>query len=109
MRIIRDHTYVDDADRGASVAIGNFDGVHLGHLSVIEQARRAGAAIGAPLGILTFEPHPREYFAPEAPPFRLMNREARAHRLEKLGVERLYEINFNAGSPRSARGTSSRR
>ncbi|MEI4231962.1 bifunctional riboflavin kinase/FAD synthetase [Roseovarius sp. D22-M7] len=96
MRIIRDHTYVDDADRGASAAIGNFDGVHLGHLSVIEQARTAGEAIGAPLGILTFEPHPREYFAPEAPPFRLMNREARAHRLEKLGVERLYEINFNA-------------
>lgn len=97
MRIIRDHTYVDDADRGASVAIGNFDGVHLGHLSVIEQARQAGNAIGAPLGILTFEPHPREYFAPHAAPFRLMNREARAHRLEKLGVERLYEINFNAG------------
>ena len=105
MRIIRDHTYVDDADRGASVAIGNFDGVHLGHLSVIEQAQQAGDAIGAPLGILTFEPHPREYFAPEAAPFRLMNREARAHRLEKLGVERLYEINFNAAlaalSPRA--------
>lgn len=97
MRIIRDHTYVDDADRGASAAIGNFDGVHMGHLSVIEQARKAGAAIGAPLGILTFEPHPREYFAPHAAPFRLMNREARAHRLEKLGVEKLYEINFNAG------------
>lgn len=105
MRIIRDHSYVDDADRGASAAIGNFDGVHLGHLSVIEQARSAGEAIGAPLGILTFEPHPREYFAPDAAPFRLMGREARAHRLEKLGVERLYEINFNAAlaalSPRA--------
>ncbi|GAW33195.1 riboflavin biosynthesis protein RibF [Roseovarius sp. A-2] len=96
MRIIRDYTYVTEADRGASVAIGNFDGVHIGHLSVIDQARAAGARSGAPLGILTFEPHPREYFAPEAPPFRLMGREARAHRLEKLGVERLYEINFNA-------------
>lgn len=96
MRIIRDYTYVSEADRGAAAAIGNFDGVHLGHLSVIDAARRAGAAIGAPLGILTFEPHPREYFAPDAPPFRLMSREARAHRLEKLGVERLYEINFNA-------------
>ncbi|PIV79407.1 MAG: bifunctional riboflavin kinase/FMN adenylyltransferase [Rhodobacteraceae bacterium CG17_big_fil_post_rev_8_21_14_2_50_63_15] len=96
MRIIRDYTYVTEADRGSSVAIGNFDGVHLGHRAVIEIAHRAGAAIGAPLGILTFEPHPREYFAPDAPPFRLMNRETRAHRLEKLGVERLYEINFNA-------------
>jgi riboflavin kinase/FMN adenylyltransferase len=96
MRIIRDYTYVTEADRGASVAIGNFDGVHLGHLSVIDQARAAGRETGAPLGILTFEPHPREYFAPDAPPFRLMGREARAHRLAKLGVERLYEINFNA-------------
>lgn len=96
MRIIRDHTYVSDEDRGASVAIGNFDGVHLGHLSVIDRARRAGDAIGAPLGILTFEPHPREVFAPDSPPFRLMGSEARAHRLEKLGVRRLYELNFNA-------------
>ena len=105
MRIIRDYTYVTDADRGASVAIGNFDGVHIGHRSVIELARAAGERIGAPLVILTFEPHPREYFAPDAPPFRLMGREARAHRLQKLGVERLYEIKFNAGlaalSPRA--------
>jgi len=96
MRIIRDFQYVTEADRGASAAIGNFDGVHLGHRSVIDIARAAGAKINAPLGILTFEPHPREYFAPDAPPFRLMGPEARAHRLEKLGVERLYEINFNA-------------
>ncbi|MEQ9258387.1 MAG: bifunctional riboflavin kinase/FAD synthetase [Roseovarius sp.] len=96
MRIIRDYTYLDPADRGASVAIGNFDGVHIGHQSVIDLARKAGDEIGAPLGVLTFEPHPREYFAPDAPPFRLMNPEARAHRLEKLGVEKLYELNFNA-------------
>ncbi|SLN31311.1 Riboflavin biosynthesis protein RibF [Roseovarius gaetbuli] len=96
MRIIRDFHYVTEADRGASAAIGNFDGVHLGHRSVIDIARKAGDAINAPLGILTFEPHPREYFAPDAPPFRLMGPEARAHRLEKLGVERLYELNFNA-------------
>ena len=96
MRIIRDYTYLDPADRGASVAIGNFDGVHIGHQAVIDIARRAGADAGAPLGILTFEPHPREYFAPDAPPFRLMGPEARAHRLEKLGVEKLYELNFNS-------------
>ena len=96
MRIIRDYTYVDAADRGASAAIGNFDGVHLGHRSVIDMARAAGSGIGAPLGVMTFEPHPRQYFAPDAPPFRLMSREARAHRLEKLGVEKLYELNFNS-------------
>ncbi len=96
MRIIRDYTYVNEADRGASVAIGNFDGVHLGHQAVIGLARKAAEKIGAPLGVMTFEPHPRQYFAPAAPAFRLMGRDARAHRLEKLGVERLYELNFNA-------------
>lgn len=95
MHIIRDHQFVTPEDRGATVAIGNFDGVHLGHQSVIEQTR--AAAPDAPLGVLTFEPHPREYFAPSAPPFRLMRPNSRAHRLEKLGVERLYELNFNAG------------
>jgi len=78
--------------RGASVAMGNFDGVHLGHQSVIDLARAAPG----PLGIVTFEPHPREVFAPDAPPFRLMNAEARAHRLAKLGVERLYQLPFDA-------------
>ena len=96
MRIIRDYEYLDPSDRGASVAIGNFDGVHIGHRSVIDLARKAAAKHDAPLGILTFEPHPRQYFAPDAPPFRLMGADARAHRLETLGVERLYELNFNA-------------
>ncbi len=93
MQILRDYQFVEAADRGATAAIGNFDGVHRGHLSVIELAR--AAAPDAPLGIVTFEPHPREFFAPDAPPFRLMGRVARAHRLEKLGVKKLYELAFN--------------
>jgi riboflavin kinase/FMN adenylyltransferase len=92
MRYLRDTTYMDPADKGASAAIGNFDGVHLGHQGVL---KIAAAATDAPLGVVTFEPHPREYFAPEAPPFRLMNAAARAHRLAALGVERLYELRFN--------------
>ena len=95
MKIIRDYQFVAPGDRGASAAIGNFDGVHLGHRSVIELAR--AAAPDAPLGVMTFEPHPRVYFAPDAPPFRLMSRAARASRLAKLGVEFLYELPFNAG------------
>ena len=91
MRIVRDHQYVNPDDRGASVAIGNFDGVHLGHQHVIELARRDDA----PLGVLTFEPHPREFFARDASPFRLMNADAKANRLEKLGVDILYELPFN--------------
>ena len=85
--------------RGAAVAIGNFDGVHLGHQAVIDVARAAAGASGAPLGVLTFEPHPRSFFAKrngtDLPPFRLMNAEARAHRLEKLGVETLLELPFD--------------
>lgn len=96
MRTIRDYQYVAAENRGASAAIGNFDGVHLGHRAVIDLARAEGARLGCPLGVVTFEPHPRRFFAPDAPPFRLMNAEARAHRLEKLGVDLLYELNFNA-------------
>ncbi|PYG30415.1 bifunctional riboflavin kinase/FAD synthetase [Pelagimonas varians] len=93
MRIIRDYQFTTSKDRGASAAIGNFDGVHRGHQAVIELARQA--APGAPLGVMTFEPHPREYFAPDAPPFRLMSAEARASRLAKLGVDHLFQLNFN--------------
>ncbi|MGH1577823.1 bifunctional riboflavin kinase/FAD synthetase [Planktotalea sp.] len=95
MRIIRDYTYVTPEDRGASAAIGNFDGVHIGHQAVIDIARTAGEAIGAPCGVMTFDPHPREYFAPNADPFRLMSSAAKATRLDKIGVERLYQLNFN--------------
>lgn len=82
--------------RGASVAMGNFDGVHLGHLSVIDRARQSRNEGAPPLGVVTFEPHPRQVFAPEAAPFRLMNAEARANRLAKLGVAELYELPFDA-------------
>lgn len=91
MKVIQHWQGLSPEDRGASVAMGNFDGVHLGHRSVIEEAGRHG-----PLGVLTFEPHPREFFAPGAPAFRLMNAEARANRLAKLGVTHLYELPFAA-------------
>ncbi|WP_439123787.1 bifunctional riboflavin kinase/FAD synthetase [Marivita sp.] len=93
MKIVRDYQFVADSDKGATVAIGNFDGVHAGHQAVIKLAR--DAVPDAPLGVLTFEPHPREYFAPDAPPFRLMSAEARETRLRKLGVDVLYELKFN--------------
>ena len=82
---------LDPSTRGASVAMGNFDGVHRGHQAVIDLARGHG-----PLGIVTFEPHPRQFFAPEAAPFRLMNAEARANRLARLGVQHLFQLPFDA-------------
>ena len=63
MRIIRDYIYVEPQDRGASAAIGNFDGVHIGHQSVIELARSAGAKIGAPLGVMSILPLKAQHFA----------------------------------------------
>jgi riboflavin kinase/FMN adenylyltransferase len=91
MRVHHHWQNIDHAARGACVAMGNFDGLHLGHQSVIDLARRPGA----PLGIVTFEPHPRQVFAPDAPPFRLMNAEARANRLAKIGVDQLYQLPFD--------------
>ena len=91
MRISKHWQGLDPSAHGASVAMGNFDGVHLGHRAVIGLARGV-----APLGVVTFEPHPREFFAPSAPAFRLMNAEARANRLSKLGVAELYELPFDA-------------
>ncbi|HWL55722.1 MAG TPA: bifunctional riboflavin kinase/FAD synthetase [Paracoccus sp. (in: a-proteobacteria)] len=93
MRIHNDWKGLPQDARGATVAMGNFDGVHLGHRSVIDAAR---AAADAPLGVITFEPHPREIFQPDAPPFRLMNAESRANRLARLGVDHLYELPFDA-------------
>ncbi|PWJ14432.1 bifunctional riboflavin kinase/FAD synthetase [Jannaschia seohaensis] len=98
MRIFRELDDIPTEARGASAAIGNFDGVHLGHQYVLDHARRDGA----PLAVVTFAPHPREVFAPDAPPFRLMSREARASRLQKLGVELLFELPFARIAPLTA-------
>ncbi|MGE5537405.1 MAG: bifunctional riboflavin kinase/FAD synthetase [Gemmatimonas sp.] len=81
--------------RGAVVAIGNFDGVHLGHQAVIGHARAEAAAAKAPLAVMTFEPHPRAFFQPATPPFRLTPAAAKARELAALGVEHLYEIAFD--------------
>ena len=100
MRIVRDIA-APGAAAGASCAIGNFDGVHLGHQAVLDAART-----DAPLAVMTFEPHPREHFAAlrgEAPePFRLMSPAARASRLAKLGVDLLYELPFERVAPLTA-------
>ncbi len=95
MRIIR-HTDPMPADaRGAVVAIGNFDGVHRGHRGVIAETRRIAAELGAPSAVLTFEPHPRRLFQPDAAPFRLSSLASKARALEALGVDLMYVYAFD--------------
>lgn len=82
--------------RGAAVALGNFDGVHLGHQRVIADAREAAARLGAPSGVISFEPHPRRFFQPDAEPFRVMSPGQLARALDDLGVDRLHLLPFDA-------------
>ncbi|HEY1223630.1 MAG TPA: bifunctional riboflavin kinase/FAD synthetase [Brevundimonas sp.] len=95
IQVIRGWRDLPADQRGAAVAIGAFDGVHRGHQAVIANAREAAQAIGAPLGVVSFDPHPRRWFQPDAAPFRLMTPDQMAAALEPLGVERLYLLPFD--------------
>lgn len=85
-----------ETTRGAVLAIGNFDGVHFGHQQVIADARALAAAKNAPLGVMLFDPHPQQFFAPEAPPFRLTRLVTRAALLADLGVDFTLALPFDA-------------
>ena len=95
MKTLQTYTNLSKADKGAVIALGNFDGLHRGHQAVIAEAKSIADNLGAPLGIGLFRPHPYRYFKADAPPFRLMSAEVRAEIMPSLGVERLYEIPFD--------------
>ncbi|MDD9877469.1 MAG: bifunctional riboflavin kinase/FAD synthetase [Magnetovibrio sp.] len=95
MRIYRHYQTLPDEARGAAIAIGNFDGVHLGHQAVIGEAGRIARDTGAPWAVLTFEPHPRRVFQPDQPPFRLTPFRAKARALEAMGVDAMIVQRFN--------------
>ena len=94
MRIVRSLQGTPLWARGAAVALGNFDGVHRGHQVVLRAARDAARQDGCAFGVLTFEPHPRTLFRPEAAPFRLTPFRGKALRLREEGVEVLYVGHF---------------
>lgn len=96
MRLVRDIHELPPECRGAVVAIGNFDGVHLGHRAVLAQAAEIAKSKGRPLGALVFEPHPREFFQPEAPRFRLTPLPEKARLLAELKIDLLYVERFDA-------------
>jgi len=95
MRLYRHFTGLDDDARGSAVAIGNFDGIHLGHQTVIGHAQAAARRLDAPSAVLTFEPHPRSFFRPADPPFRLTPLRPKTHMLETLGLDLLFVLHFD--------------
>jgi riboflavin kinase / FMN adenylyltransferase len=97
MRVHRGYRGLPPEARGPVVAIGSFDGVHRGHRAVIGAAGERAVGLGAPLGVVTFEPHPREVLRPEAAPARLTPLRVKARLLRDLGVARLYVLPFGAG------------
>ncbi len=100
MRIFRHFDDVPAALKGAVVAIGNFDGVHRGHRALIAEAKVQAEARRSPLAVLSFEPHPQEYFHPEAESFRLTPLRAKARLLAELGVDALLALPFDADMAR---------
>jgi riboflavin kinase/FMN adenylyltransferase len=85
-----------DVLRGSVVAIGNFDGVHRGHQTVLSRALDAAARMGVPAVVLTFEPHPRAFFAPDHAPFRLTPAPLKAELVEALGFDAIVEQPFTS-------------
>ncbi|MFY7719775.1 MAG: adenylyltransferase/cytidyltransferase family protein, partial [Brevundimonas sp.] len=96
VQIVPDWRDLPDRMRGAAVAIGAFDGVHRGHQAVIAEARAAADRLGVPLAVVSFDPHPRRWFQPEAAPFRLMTPAQMARAMAPLGVDRLHLLPFDA-------------
>ncbi len=96
MRLFRHFTDVPGALKGAVVAVGNFDGVHRGHQALIAEARKQALALGAPLAVLAFEPHPQEFFRPRPDSIRLTPLRMKARLLSELGVDGLFALNFDA-------------
>lgn len=95
MKTLSQYKDLAPSDKGAVIALGNFDGLHRGHQVVIDHARKIAEKIGAPLGIGLFRPHPYRFFKPDADPFRLMSAELRAEIMAELGINLLYEIPFD--------------
>jgi riboflavin kinase/FMN adenylyltransferase len=92
------HTSLDDISSTAQdcvLAIGNFDGVHLGHRALVGRARALATTLQAPLGIITFEPHPRQFFQPAGEPFRLTLLPMKQRLLSAMGVDHIFALPFN--------------
>ncbi len=95
MRIFRHYLGLPAMARGTAVALGNFDGIHLGHQTVIRAVQDLGAKLDAPAAVLTFEPHPRQFFRPDDKPFQLTPFNAKVRQMSALGLDVLYALHFD--------------
>jgi riboflavin kinase / FMN adenylyltransferase len=93
--VIRDTTPAADIPKGSVVAMGNFDGVHLGHRAVIEAALQMGRMHGRPALAVTFEPHPRRFFSPNTPQFRLTDETGKLRLLAGTGLAGAVVMTFD--------------
>ncbi|WP_229773629.1 bifunctional riboflavin kinase/FAD synthetase [Iodidimonas muriae] len=96
MEILRHPLSLPPSLRGSVAALGNFDGFHRGHQVVVGEAGRLARDMGVPLAVVTTEPHPRSFFRPNDPPFRLTPFRERAWLLEQFGVDLLVSLPFDA-------------
>ena len=94
VQYFRDTARVPTPLKGAVLAIGNFDGLHLGHQAVLAAARTQAKRLGTPLLLATFEPHPRRLFKTEQEPFRLTPPIARLMRAPSFGVDGILALRF---------------
>jgi riboflavin kinase / FMN adenylyltransferase len=95
MKVFLQSDDVPNSLRGGVVAIGNFDGLHRGHQELLSIARKQADATGKPWGILTFEPHPRSFFRPGEPVFRLTPHPLKMRLASAFGAEFAASIDFN--------------
>jgi riboflavin kinase/FMN adenylyltransferase len=96
MHIIRDFEHCPAANKGAVVALGNFDGVHLGHRTIIDICLAKAHKLSAPAAMMTFEPHPREFFARDHQPMRICRLSDKLQLLDDAGMHSVFLARFNA-------------
>jgi len=97
MELIRGLINVHEHQRGCAVTIGSYDGIHLGHRALLSRLNEHAARLSVPTVLLTFEPMPREYLSPEAPPARLTSLRERWRILEGLSLDYLLLLRFGEG------------
>ncbi len=96
MQIIRGLHNLRPEHRGCVATIGNFDGVHLGHQAVFRHLRERGADLGLPTAVVTFEPQPMEFFAPQDAPARLTRMREKLLAIKDAGINRVVLLEFGA-------------